>query len=162
MLLLKSVILLSVLPLQLFCQSNSSQSRLLPPGTIDGSKTPSLIPDATAYRVVFLALAEPPNPTAVQLARQQRKLKAISTTSEDAVLFAATLQDFAYQYAALRASLRTDPSTQRQTFISAREILVNNTMSRLFSQLTPATMSHFQTFVQQAKTRITIAPAPKR
>ena len=54
-----------------------------PPGTIDGSVNPELIPDAVAYGLLFLAVAEPENPTSEQRARAWAKISAAGLTETD-------------------------------------------------------------------------------
>jgi hypothetical protein len=54
-----------------------------PPGTIDGAKDPELIPDDVAYRLLFLAVAEPDHPTPEQSARARAKLRAAQLSEDD-------------------------------------------------------------------------------
>jgi hypothetical protein len=54
-----------------------------PPGIIDGSKTPDLIPDEAAYRVVFIAFAEPANATDAQKTRFRAKLCPAGLRKDD-------------------------------------------------------------------------------
>lgn len=100
-----------------------------PPGTIDGSKTPSLIPDATAYRLVFRALAEPPNASLAQVARQKRKLSRIVSSEAEYLGFSAALADFQVKYFALLAQYRPKQSqAPSQSFVATRDGIVSDTL----------------------------------
>ena len=57
-------------PSIVLAQGPPPESRTLPPGAIDGSQHPELIPDLTANRLVLRAFVEPPNASQAQLARQ--------------------------------------------------------------------------------------------
>jgi hypothetical protein len=65
-----------------------------PPGTIDGAKNPELIPDEVAYKMLFLSIMEPENPTEVEKARQEAKLRMIGLSREDEAGFLARLGEF--------------------------------------------------------------------
>jgi hypothetical protein len=65
-----------------------------PPGTIDGAKNPELIPDEVAYKMLFLSIMEPENPTEAQRARQEAKLRMIGLSQDDEASFLARLGDF--------------------------------------------------------------------
>jgi hypothetical protein len=75
-----------------------SRSRILPAGTIDGSKTPDLIPDVLAYRLVFAAFSEPAGASPAQLNRQRAKLSQLELNVRDSTCFLAPLADFHGQY----------------------------------------------------------------
>jgi hypothetical protein len=65
-----------------------------PPGTIDGAKNPELIPDEVAYKMLFLSIMEPENPTEAQKARQEAKLRMIGLSQDDEASFLARLGEF--------------------------------------------------------------------
>jgi hypothetical protein len=65
-----------------------------PPGTTDGAKNPELIPDDVAYKMLFLSIMEPENPTNEQKARQEAKLRMIGFSDDDKAGFLAKLGDF--------------------------------------------------------------------
>jgi hypothetical protein len=65
-----------------------------PPGTIDGAKHPELIPDEVAYKMFFLSLLEPADPTLVQPARQEAKLRMIGLSTDDKAALLEALSDF--------------------------------------------------------------------
>lgn len=65
-----------------------------PPGTIDGAKNPELIPDEVAYKMLFLSIMEPENPTEAQKARQKAKLRMTGLSQDDEAAFLARLGEF--------------------------------------------------------------------
>jgi hypothetical protein len=72
-----------------------------PPGTIDGSKNPELIPDDVAYRLVLLAVAEPEDATDTQKARFRAKIAPAGVDEEDTEAFLGILGPFQKQLDAL-------------------------------------------------------------
>jgi hypothetical protein len=70
----------------------------LPPGTIDGAKSPELIPDSTAFRLVFLSLRAPTSPNATDLKKQSSLLKHIGFSDDDAVAAKNIINDFGTAY----------------------------------------------------------------
>jgi hypothetical protein len=66
----------------------------LPPGAIDGAKNPELIPDDIAYKMLFLSIMEPQNPTDAQKARQEAKLRMIGLSDDDKAGFLAKVGEF--------------------------------------------------------------------
>jgi len=131
----------------------------LPPGTIDGSKTPGQIPDLTAYRLVFRAFAEAPDATPAQLARQRRKLAHFATLDSDFSAFSSVLTTFYAGYTALITQYQSNPAAQSQPFTTARDALVTGAIAQLNAKLSPNALMQFATFVQNAKQRMTIVPA---
>ncbi len=70
------------------------QSAPDPPGTIDGAKNPELIPDLDAYRLFFMAIAEPSGATTRQLARLRGKLACLNLSDRDFNTVVAILAEF--------------------------------------------------------------------
>src|SRR5215471_18201282 len=76
------------------CSSPPAHAQsVYPPGTIDGADHPELIPDEVAYKMLFLSLMEPENPTEAQRARQEAKLRMIVLSENDQASFLAGLSD---------------------------------------------------------------------
>lgn len=65
-----------------------------PPGTIDGSKNPELIPDEVAFRMLFLAVAEPESATEQQKARARAKIASAGLSDQDTAAFLTLLAEF--------------------------------------------------------------------
>jgi hypothetical protein len=107
--------------------------------------------------LVLVGLAEPPNATSDQLARQTRKLRLFVTTEADRIIFASLLSNFYAQYAALRAQYKaTRGLNNTQPFVPLRDSLVSNTITQLGNQLTPPSMARFRAFVTGAKQRMIV------
>jgi hypothetical protein len=124
---------------------------------IEGSKTPELIPDSTAYRLVFVGLSEPPDATAAQIARETRKLSRLDLTEGERAVFTAVLADFHTKYTALRGQYKNAPWLSRsQPYKPLREALVADTVAQLEKQLTPTGLARFRTFVKDAKQKMQI------
>ncbi len=51
---------------------------------IDGSKTPQLIPDVIATRLVLMSIAQPPNPAPTESAKRELRLQRLWLTPADA------------------------------------------------------------------------------
>lgn len=85
-----------------------------PPGTIDGSKNPELIPDEVAYKMLFLVLFEPENATEAQKARQQAKINQVGLSEEDSVALLTVTAEFHRQMTAIDSQaaevLKRNPS----------------------------------------------------
>jgi len=141
-----------------------------PPGTIDGSKNPELIPDSTAYRLVFLALAEPQNPTPEQKAQAQGKMAPIGFSSDDADAFLALLGEFDTTMSSINAQLAqiaarspilSPGSTDAQTVLDLNNQttqLFSDTIAALPARLSAHGVARLQTYVQQAKRGMKIIP----
>jgi len=72
-----------------------------PPDTIDGAKHPELIPDEVAYRLIFLAVAEPEGAPAERTALARAKIAPARLSEDDAVAFLSLLTAFRKQFDAL-------------------------------------------------------------
>jgi hypothetical protein len=77
-----------------------------PPDTIDGAKHPELIPDDVAYRLIFLAVAEPEGAPAARIALARAKIAPARLSEDDAEAFLALLAAFRKQFDALNAQER--------------------------------------------------------
>ena len=144
--------------------SSTSTTPVLPPGTIDGSKTPDLIPDIVAYRLVFVAFSEPPNPTAEQASRQHAKLGSLELSKPDIDIFSSELSRFHDRYRQLIAGQTPNtPATDdaRGAFIQARDAIVSDTVAALESRGSANAIIRFKAFVLSEKKHMTMAPVPK-
>jgi hypothetical protein len=74
-----------------------------PPDTIDGAKHPELIPDDVAYRLVFLAIAEPESAPPARLALARAKIAPAGLSADDTAAFLTLLTAFRKEFDALNA-----------------------------------------------------------
>jgi hypothetical protein len=80
-------------PTALLSQTASTSSNL-PPGFIDGSKNPNQIPDAAAYRLVFLSLTVPPSADSKALAKQSALMAQFGFSGADQTAMTSTMTAF--------------------------------------------------------------------
>jgi hypothetical protein len=64
------------------------------PGTIDGAKTPHLIPDDVAWRIFFRSVSEPANPSTDENKRQKARLKELDLSEADYAALRRILSNF--------------------------------------------------------------------
>jgi hypothetical protein len=140
------------------------------PGTIDGAKNPELIPDAIAYRLVFLAIMEPENPTEEQRARARAKISIAGLSEDDTVAFLLHLSRFHTAITGIdsligqiyaRNPTPTPSSSDAQLLIqlgNQLEDLIAKTIADLPTQLSTDGMARLYAFVQQAKRSMKYVP----
>ena len=134
-----------------------AQSPDLPPGIIDGAKSPELIPDSTAFRLVFLSLRAPESPSATDLKMQSSRLKRVGLSDDDAVAAKNIINDFGTAYddwhrKFSHVSSSVDVSNAR----SEREAIVQETLGSIMKQLSPVGAARLAQYVQAAKVRMVI------
>jgi hypothetical protein len=134
-----------------------------PPGTIDGSKNPELIPDIVAYRLVLLGIAEPENATDAQQARFRAKIASAQLNEDDLQMLLGILGTFQNQMDALTAQanqiLARDPipfagTPDYQSLVGLskqREPVFNQAMSALSARLSADGAAKLQAYVESAK-----------
>lgn len=138
--------ILAAMPL--FAQS--SGTRNIPPGWVDGSVNPNLIPDRTAYRLVLISLMLPTSPSEHDLARQKAHLLQIGLSSADQTILVQAVAAFATSYSAWeQAPAHTDDQAWA---------IVQNTRAQLQTQLSPDGNSKFSAYVALAKRRMIAKP----
>jgi hypothetical protein len=129
----------------------------LPPGTIVGAKSPELIPDSTAFRLVFLSLRAPESPSATDLKKQSSRLKHIGFSDDDAVAAKNIIDDFGTAYDDWQTKFRqTSSSIDIPTAKSERDAIVQETLGRVMKQLSPAGAAKLAQYVQAAKVRMVV------
>jgi hypothetical protein len=143
-----------------------------PPGTIDGKKNPELIPDEVAYKMFFLAVAEPENPTPEQLRRARAKIAAAGLGEQDTEAFLTLLGQFHKVNADIKA--QNAVIHERNPFphqISSdwkeaveldkrRRQNVADTIAALPARLTPEGLAKLQAHLQEVKRGIKRIPWP--
>jgi hypothetical protein len=141
-----------------------------PPGTIDGSKTPELIPDDVAYRLVLLGIAEPENATPAQQARFRAKIASAKLDVDDTQALVVILAAFQKELDALNEQskqirLRTPipmggtPAYQQLAELSKQRLsVVAEAMGALPARLSPAGAAQFEAYVKAQKRGMKYVP----
>ncbi len=131
-----------------------------PPGTIDGAKNPELIPDDVAYRLVFLAFAEPENATDEERARARGKINGVGLGEDDADALLLLLSQFHTQMAGMdtqvaqiqvRSPILHPLSTDAQKVLDLykqRDQLFADTMAALPAKLSPEGVAQLQAYLE--------------
>jgi hypothetical protein len=142
-----------------------------PPGTIDGAKYPELIPDSVAYRLLFLAVAEPENATDEQIARARGKINPAGLSETDVEAFLLLLAKFGQGMTSINAQLGTirdrNPlalsplsadGQQVQVLTRQMDQLVTDTITALPERLSSEGLAKLHDYLQQAKRGMKIIP----
>lgn len=137
-------------------QGQISTMRLTdPPGTIDGSVTPDLIPDNTAYTLFLRAIAESSSPTEAQRVRQKAKLAPIGLSADDyAVITTITGKLFDRLMAINAARSLHSASTDSE------EKATQDTVNALNSSLSPDGLKRLEAHIKAEKKRMKLYPMP--
>ena len=140
----------------LFPQPTDTQK--LPPGFVDGSKNPDLIPDGAAYRLVFLSLKPPTSTDPRALAGNSAALAAIGLSAADLGILKQQLATFAASYKAWQVQAATASSAERPALNAQVVNLVLANRDALIKRLTAGGAARFAAYVQQAKSRMVVRP----
>jgi hypothetical protein len=132
---------------------------------IDGATHPELIPDSTAYRLVFIVIGEPPNPAPQRIALQTARFNAAGLTGNDAQAAIGILATFKTKYADLVASYnqaglsaeRGGQKPDQPKFLAERDALVRSTLDALKLGLTEEGTRNLGTYVGQEKHRMKVS-----
>jgi|SRR5579871_1051561 len=150
---MRNLLMLSVclVPSALVCQTPQTSPNV-PPGFVDGSKNPSLIPDTAAYRLVFISLILPPSPDSTALARHSALIAQVGLSAADRAAMENALAAFGESYSAWRASAL--PASVDNGVAA----LVQQYQNLIFSTLSGDGVAKVMKFVQNAKTRMVVRP----
>ena len=142
-----------------------------PPDTIDGAKNPELIPDDVAYRLIFLAIAEPEDAPPERLALARDKIAPTGLSENDTQAFLLLLTGFRKQFDALNAQedgifkrnfavhpLSTD-AEQLRTLRTRRLQLIADTIAALPARLSDEGFAKLQEHVQREKRSMKMCPS---
>lgn len=147
--LLAAIALVGVAPL--FGQTSSTSSTGIPPGWVDGSKTPNLVPDRAAYRLVFINLVLPASPDQNAITRQENHVKRIGLSSADETVLKQALATFNTNYSNWK---QTASATSDQAWA-----IVQTTRDALTSQLSGDGNSKFSAYVALEKIHMIVNPS---
>lgn len=128
---------------------------------VDGSRNPELIPDSTAYRVVFLHLSVPASYTSYDKRVQLSHLTTVGLEPRDSQAALVVLADFRSQYDAWVArwnaeAARAGVNFSAAVFVKQEEDMVQAIRDALKRDMTPIGMLKFDAFVQSSKRSITL------
>jgi hypothetical protein len=141
-----------------------------PPGTIDGAKNPELIPDEVAYRMIVLAVAEPPGASAEAKERARAKLNPIGLSEDDAAAFLGLLAEFRNQVDALdrqaadilvRAPIPHPASVEYRQLVDVgkqKNQLITDTVAAFPARLSQDGLRKLSAYLPQAKKGMKIIP----
>ncbi|MGH9454955.1 MAG: hypothetical protein ACRD2O_13385, partial [Terriglobia bacterium] len=115
------------------------QSAVSRPALIDGARHPELVPDLVAYRLFFVTVAEPAQPTAEQKARQRAQLLTAGLKQDDLQHASSVLATFKAEYGDLverydesvDVANRSGKAPDLQRFLSQQDALVQATREAL-------------------------------
>ena len=144
-----------------------------PAGTVDGAKTPELIPDHTAYLLIFRAIAEPEDANEFQKARARAKIIRAGLDENDTLAFLNAVTGFQRQLEKLDAEAAKiyeripfpypgHPNTSDwQKLVELdkkKELLITSTITLLSARLSAEGMRKLHAFVQEEKRGMKILP----
>jgi len=131
---------------------------------IDGAIHPELIPNETAYRLVFVVLALPPQATDAEKQLRSARLKDVGLDANDASAAAQVLDWFKSQYVDMIdtfnqsahsiAALGGTPDLH--SFDLARDGLVQTTRDQLRQTLSPRGVAALDSFVNREKANMKV------
>lgn len=127
--------------------------------TIDGSKTPELIPDMLAYRNYFFLASVPANASREQIDHQSRHIARIGFKfTLDNMELVAALRAFRDKFDAAVADYNVKAMKgqgfDQKVFFQELDSLTLETWLRLNRNLTPLGATHLQRFIQEEKKHI--------
>jgi hypothetical protein len=132
---------------------------------IDGSNTPDLIPDSTAYRLWLVAVSQPPGASEEKKRYQNAALKMLGLNDVDRQTVEFALADFKSQYLELieehnqeaRQALASNSLPDLEGFLLRRSALVQSTCDRLNLYLSKEGLSRVDAHVKAEKRHMKVA-----
>lgn len=151
-------------PVQSLATLRTPGKSIIPAGTIDGSKTPWLIPDSVAYRLFFVTVAEPAQRMDDQTRRQRSRLAQAKLTDADYQSVVTVLSNFKEAHAALQQKYSEIAAhggfIDENTLTTERDTLVETTRRELKGRISADGMASLDALVQKEKSRMKIIPNP--
>jgi|ERR1700728_566886 hypothetical protein len=124
----------------------SPQSSTSTNDEIDGAKTPYLIPDAIAYRLVMLSLTLPASPSKVDVFKQEARLQRMNLSESDRATVKAVMGQFGKDYETWIANAETSTLT--------RDDITQRYLALLERQLTAEGLNAFRAYVMAEKVKM--------
>jgi hypothetical protein len=126
--------------------------------------TPALIPDSVAYRLFFVTVAEPPQPTDQQARRQRSRLAGVKLTDDEYKGVVAALSEFKAAHEALQLKYSEIAEhggfVEESTLTSERDAIVESTRGKLKARLSAVAMASLDAYIQKEKSRMKVIPNP--
>lgn len=132
--------------------------------TIDGAKNPELITDSTAYRLFFVVVGVGSNPSDEDRARQEMQVTKIGLNDPDTKVLVAMVNDFKLAYDAAMTDYNNNAEALQvngqlpdsAAFIQQRDLLIEKTLAKLNSALTPIGSAKLNSYIQGEKRNMKI------
>jgi hypothetical protein len=139
-----------------------------PASIIDGSKTPDLIPDVTAYRLYFLAVAQRADATADQQKLQRLHIQRLDITESETQTLRSVLEEFRVQYeywlewynTEAAEALTRGEAPNFLVLVSERDRIVQSTRDKLKQLLSPEAIGKLDSLIKREKANMKAAPRP--
>ena len=144
--------------------NSMSQMHSAPQAMVDGATHPELVPDSTAYRLVFVVLGLPANASAADKQLQMLRLSHVGLNTADTQAAVQALELFNSQYTSIiknfndatHLAVMNGGAPDVAGFALMRDGLVQATRDQLKQALSPQAMAALDSFVQQEKTRMRV------
>jgi hypothetical protein len=135
-------------------------------GVIDGSTHPELIPDLTAYRLVFVSMADSADNSSADKMGHKAHIGKMQFKNADQQSFVTLMQTFRTQYDDLvqkynqeaKAALEAGSTPDVSSFLKRRDALVQGILDRLKLALSAEGLSRLDAFVSSEKQHMKIQP----
>jgi len=130
-----------------------------PVDVVDGAATPELIPDSSAYRLFLVVVGVSSSPSVEDAARQTTNVAKIGLSDSDSQALIAVANDFKVAYESAMAAYNTTADALQaggqvpdvDSFIAQRDLLVESTLAKLKSTLSPPGMAKLHAHIQSEK-----------
>lgn len=139
--------------------SRSETVKVEPPGTIDGAKHPEQIPDLMAYRLFFVQVSLPAQPSADDSRRHEAKLGRLRLSAIDRLNLELAIAIFRDHYAAFLENYKTAPVDEAA--LSQRDAITQEALDRLRTSMSMAGFQELDKFIQLEKRHMKRVPMPK-
>lgn len=135
-----------------------------PAPMISGKDHPELIPDITAYRLFFLAIAEDPNPAPEKQKRQAAHLAKAHLGNLDQQAIVRALESHKVQYQAMIVKFNAEETAREQlglpsqtaAFLDEINQMVKQTHDHLAQVLSQDGMTRLEALIQAEKSKMQI------
>lgn len=132
------------------------KTAVMPAGAINGAISPEQIPDAIAYKLVFLSLRAGPSADAVALKHQQIRVHAIGLSEADAASLKTALRQFAVDISLIHTAANS--AQGRSETPAAERRLVEQVREALSTRLSKDGAAKLAEYVHNEKSRMIVVP----